>query len=90
MFFQAFNKDGAAKITKDLCPHGLLQESVDFLSPSEAGGINGGIEEGKRINKFLNFVKVYITPGEEMALDDDEIQDIINRSRLDEEFIINQ
>ncbi len=54
------------------------------------GGKNGGIVEGKRINKFLDFAKVYITPGEEMALDDDEIQDIINRSRLDEEFIVNQ
>jgi hypothetical protein len=46
--------------------------------------------EGKHINKFLNFAKVNITPGEELALDDDEIQDIINRSRLDEEFIVNQ
>ena len=85
IFCQALNKDGAAKITKDLCHHGLLQESVNFLSPSEAGGI----EEGKSITKFLNFAKVYITPGEELALDDDEIQDIINRSGLDEEFIVN-
>ncbi len=46
--------------------------------------------EGRSINKFLNFAKVYITPGEEMALDDDEIQDIINRSGLDGEFVVNQ
>jgi hypothetical protein len=54
------------------------------------GGKNGGIMEGKSINTFLNFAKVYITPGEELALDDNEIQDIINRSGLDEEFIVNQ
>jgi hypothetical protein len=54
------------------------------------GRIVGGIVEGKCINNFLNFAKVYTTPGEEMAFDDDEIQDIINRSGLDEEFIVHQ
>jgi hypothetical protein len=33
--------DGAAKITKDLCLHGLLPESVEFLAPSQAGYENG-------------------------------------------------
>ena len=37
IFRQALYKDGAAKITKDLRLHGLLPESVEFLSPSEAG-----------------------------------------------------
>ena len=36
-FCQALYKDGAAKITKDLRLHGLLPESVEFLSPSQAG-----------------------------------------------------
>jgi hypothetical protein len=31
---QVLYKDGAAKITKDLCQHGLLPESVEFVSPS--------------------------------------------------------
>ena len=34
IFRQALYKDGAAKITKDLCLHGLLPKSVEFLSPS--------------------------------------------------------
>ena len=34
-------KDGAAKITQDLRQHGLLPESVEFLSPSQAGGFSG-------------------------------------------------
>jgi hypothetical protein len=54
------------------------------------GGKNGGIELGKSINTFLNFAKVYITPGEELALNDDEIQEIIKRSGLDEGFIVTQ
>jgi hypothetical protein len=37
IFRRALYKDGAAKITKDLCRHGLLPEPVDFLSPSQAG-----------------------------------------------------
>ena len=37
IFRQALYKDGAAKITKDLRLHGLLPESVEFLSPSQAG-----------------------------------------------------
>jgi len=37
IFRQALCKDGAAKITNDLCLHGLLPESVEFLSPSQAG-----------------------------------------------------
>jgi hypothetical protein len=37
IFRQALYKDGAAKITKDLRQHGLLPESVEFLSPSQAG-----------------------------------------------------
>jgi hypothetical protein len=37
IFRQALYKDGASKITKDLCRHGLLPESVVFLSPSQAG-----------------------------------------------------
>jgi hypothetical protein len=37
IFRQALYKDGAAKITKDLCLHGLLPESVEFLSPGQAG-----------------------------------------------------
>ena len=37
IFRQTLYKDGAAKITKDLCLHGLLPESVEFLSPSQAG-----------------------------------------------------
>ena len=41
IFRQALYKDGAAKITKDLCLHGLLPESVEFLSPSQAGYENG-------------------------------------------------
>ena len=41
IFRQAFYKDGAAKITKDLRLHGLLLESVEFLSPSQAGYENG-------------------------------------------------
>jgi hypothetical protein len=41
IFRQALYKDGAAKITKDLCQHGLLPESVEFLSPSLAGYENG-------------------------------------------------
>ncbi len=53
-------------------------------------GKNGGIKDGKRNDKFLNFSKVYITPGEESALNDNEIQDIIKRSRLDEGFIITR
>ena len=38
---QALYKDGAAKITKDLRRHGLLPESVVFLSPSQAGDFSG-------------------------------------------------
>ena len=34
IFRQTLYKDGAAKITKDLRLHGLLPESVEFLSPS--------------------------------------------------------
>ena len=34
-------KDGADKITQDLRQHGLLPESVEFLSPSQAGGFSG-------------------------------------------------
>ncbi len=41
IFRQALCKDGAAKITKDLRRHGLLPESVEFLSPSQAGGFSG-------------------------------------------------
>jgi hypothetical protein len=41
IFRQALYKDGAAKITKDLRLHGLLPESVEFLSPSQAGYENG-------------------------------------------------
>ena len=41
IFRQALYKDGAAKITKDLCLHGLLPESVEFLAPSQAGYENG-------------------------------------------------
>jgi hypothetical protein len=41
IFQQALYKDGAAKITKDLCLHGLLPESVEFLAPSQAGYENG-------------------------------------------------
>jgi hypothetical protein len=41
IFQQALYKDGAAKITKDLRRHGLLPESVLFLSPSQAGGFSG-------------------------------------------------
>jgi hypothetical protein len=41
IFRQALYKDGATKITKDLCLHGLLPESVEFLSPSQAGYENG-------------------------------------------------
>ena len=41
IFRQALYKDGAAKITKDLRLHGLLPESVEFLSPSQAGGFCG-------------------------------------------------
>ena len=37
IFRKALYKDGAAKITKDLHLHGLLPESVEFLSPSQAG-----------------------------------------------------
>jgi hypothetical protein len=37
IFRQALYKDGAAKITKNLHLHGLLPESVEFLSPSQAG-----------------------------------------------------
>ncbi len=37
IFRQALYKDGAAKITKDRCLHGLLPASVEFLSPSQAG-----------------------------------------------------
>ncbi len=36
IFRQALYKVGAAKITKDLHLHGLLPESVEFLSPSQA------------------------------------------------------
>jgi hypothetical protein len=35
------DKDGATKITKDLRLRGLLPESVEFLSPSQAGYENG-------------------------------------------------
>ena len=42
IFRQALYKVGAAKITNDLCLHGLLPESVEFLSPSQAGGFSGG------------------------------------------------
>ena len=41
IFRQALYKDGATKITKDLCLHGLLPESVEFLAPSQAGYENG-------------------------------------------------
>ena len=41
IFRQALYKDGATKITKDLRLHGLLPESVEFLSPSQAGYKNG-------------------------------------------------
>ena len=41
IFRQALYKDGAAKITKDLRRHGLLPESVEFLSLSQAGYENG-------------------------------------------------
>jgi hypothetical protein len=41
IFRQALYKDGAAKITKDLRLHGLLPESVEFLSQSQAGYENG-------------------------------------------------
>jgi hypothetical protein len=41
IFRQALYKDGATNITKDLRLHGLLPESVEFLSPSEAGYENG-------------------------------------------------
>ena len=41
IFRQALHKDGAAKITKDLRLHGMLPESVEFLSPSQAGGFSG-------------------------------------------------
>jgi hypothetical protein len=41
IFRQALHKDGATKITKDLRLHGLLPESVEFLSPSQAGYENG-------------------------------------------------
>jgi hypothetical protein len=41
IFRQALYKDGAAKITKDLCLHDMLPESVEFLSPSQAGGFSG-------------------------------------------------
>jgi hypothetical protein len=41
IFRQALYKDGATKITKDLRLHGLLPESVEFLSPSQAGYENG-------------------------------------------------
>ena len=41
IFRQALYKDGAAKITKDLCRHGLSPKSVEFLSPSQAGGFSG-------------------------------------------------
>ena len=34
-------KDGADKINQDLRQHGLLPESVEFLSPSQAGGFSG-------------------------------------------------
>ncbi len=43
IFRQALYKDGAAKITKDLCLHGLLPESVVFLLPSQAGGFSGSL-----------------------------------------------
>jgi hypothetical protein len=41
IFQQALYKDGAAKIKKDLRWHGLLPESVEFLSPSQTGGVSG-------------------------------------------------
>jgi hypothetical protein len=41
IFPQALYKDGAAKIMKDLRLHGLLPESLEFLSPSQAGGFSG-------------------------------------------------
>jgi hypothetical protein len=41
IFRRALYKDGAVKITKDLRLHGLLPESVEFLSPSQAGGFSG-------------------------------------------------
>ncbi len=41
IFRQALYKDGAAKIAKDLRLHGLLPESVEFLSPSQVGYENG-------------------------------------------------
>ena len=41
IFRQALYKDGAAKITKDLCRYGLMPKSVFFLSPSQAGGFSG-------------------------------------------------
>jgi hypothetical protein len=41
IFRQALSKDGAAKITKDLRRHGMLPESVEFLSPGQAGYENG-------------------------------------------------
>ena len=41
IFRQALYKDGAAKITQDVRQHGLLPESVEFLSPSQAGGFSG-------------------------------------------------
>jgi hypothetical protein len=37
IFQRALYKVGAAKITKDLRLHGLLPESVEFLSPGQAG-----------------------------------------------------
>ena len=42
IFRQTLYKDGAAKITKDLRLHGLLPESVEFLSPSQVGGLSEG------------------------------------------------
>jgi len=41
IFRQALTKDRAAKITKDLRRHGLLPESVEFLTPGQAGYENG-------------------------------------------------
>jgi hypothetical protein len=46
IFCQAPDKYGAAKITKDLCHHGLLQESGNFLLPSECVFLSSGYGGG--------------------------------------------
>ena len=58
IFRQALYKVGAAKITKELRLHGLLPESVEFLSPSQAvqewaRGYVGRCKDGSRSKGIL-------------------------------------